>query len=128
MILAPPQIQAPQPLLLSSESKTGIKIPSGQIAGGAFTVASGETKDLNINFDTCASIVVQGNGQFRLKPVLHAGEVALTRRFRSMAVLVDKATNAAIVGGKGDRGPGAEGRQRRGPRDHAGNTGQHGRV
>ena len=86
-------------LLLSSESKTGIKIPSGQIAGGSFTVASGETKDLNINFDTCASIVVQGNGQFRLKPVLHAGEVALTA-VSINGRLVDKATNAAIVGGK----------------------------
>lgn len=99
IILAPPQTQAPQPLLLSSESKTGIKIPSGQIAGGSFTVASGETKDLNIKFDTCASIVVQGNGQFRLKPVVHAGEVALTA-VSINGRLVDKATNAAIVGGK----------------------------
>src|SRR5215471_8431096 len=36
----------PHPLLLSSESQTGIKIPSGQIAGGGFTVAAGQTKDL----------------------------------------------------------------------------------
>ncbi len=90
---------APQTLQLSSESKTGIKIPSGQIAGGKFTIASGETKDLNIIFDTCASIVVQSNGQFRLKPVLHAGEVALT----SVSIngkLLDKVTNLPIVGGK----------------------------
>src|SRR5579864_6234616 len=66
-----------QPLLLSSQSKTGIKIPPGQIAGGQFMVAAGETKDLNIDFNACASIVAQGNGQFRLKPVLHAGEVSL---------------------------------------------------
>jgi hypothetical protein len=65
-------------LLLSSESKTGIKIPSGQIAGGAFTIAAGETRDLNIDFNTCESIVKQGNGQYRLKPVLHAGEVSTT--------------------------------------------------
>jgi len=65
-------------LLLSSESKTGLKIPSGQIAGGNFTVAAGQTKDLNIDFNTCASIVTQGNGKFRLKPVLHAGEVSTT--------------------------------------------------
>lgn len=62
-------------LQLSSESQTGIKIPSGQIAGGAFTIAAGQTKDLDIDFDACASIVQQG-GQFRLKPVLHAGEVS----------------------------------------------------
>src|SRR5215469_12416353 len=67
----------PLPLNLSSESQTGIKIPSGQLAGGQFTIAAGQTKDLNINFDACASIVSQGNGQYRLKPVLHAGEVTL---------------------------------------------------
>jgi len=99
IIFTPPQTQVPQALLLSSESQTGIKIPSGQIAGGNFTIGSGETKDLNINFDTCASIVVQGNGQFRLKPVLHAGEVALTA-VSINGKLVDKATNAPIVGGK----------------------------
>jgi Domain of unknown function (DUF4382) len=66
------------PLLLSSEAKTGLKIPSGQIASGNFTIAAGQTKDLDIDFNTCASIVQEGNGQFRLKPVLHAGEVSTT--------------------------------------------------
>lgn len=66
------------PLLLSSESKTGLKVPSGQIAGGAFTIEEGRTEDLDIDFDTCASIVQESNGQFRLKPVLHAGEVSTT--------------------------------------------------
>jgi Domain of unknown function (DUF4382) len=65
-------------LLLSSESKTGLKIPSGQIASGNFTIAAGQSKDLDIDFNTCASIVQEGNGQYRLKPVLHAGEVSAT--------------------------------------------------
>ena len=65
-------------LQLSSESQTGIKIPSGQIASGAFTVGAGQTKDLDLDFITCQSIVRQGNGQYRLKPVLHAGEVSTT--------------------------------------------------
>ena len=63
-------------LLLSSEAKTGIKIPSGQIASGAFTISAGQTKDLDIDFSTCESILREGNGQYRLKPVLHAGEVS----------------------------------------------------
>ncbi len=67
---------SPHTLLLSSESKTGLKIPSGQIANGGFNVAAGQTKDLDIDFITCQSIVRQGNGQYRLKPVLHAGEVS----------------------------------------------------
>jgi hypothetical protein len=65
-------------LQLSSEAQTGIKIPSGQIASGGFNIAAGQTKDLDIDFSTCESIVEEGNGQFRLKPVLHAGEVSTT--------------------------------------------------
>ena len=90
----------PKILQLSSEAVTGIKIPAGQIAGGQFIVAAGQTKDLNIDFDACASIVVQGNGAYRLKPVLHAGEVSAT----SSAIngkLVDSVTKAAITGVKG---------------------------
>jgi hypothetical protein len=88
----------PQPLLLSSQSQTGLKIPSGQIAGGQFVVAAGQTKDLNIDFNACASIVAQGNGQFRLKPVLHAGEVALTASSINGRI-VDSSTEQPISGG-----------------------------
>jgi uncharacterized protein DUF4382 len=88
----------PHALLLSSESQTGIKIPSGQIAGGGFTVAAGQTKDLNVDFNACASIVALGNGQFRLKPVLHAGEVTLTSSSIS-GTAVDSVTKQAIAGG-----------------------------
>ena len=88
----------PQPLLLSSESQTGIKIPSGQIAGGQFTVAAGQTKDLNIDFNACESVVLQGNGQFRLEPVLHGGEVALTSTSINGKIM-DSATSQPIAGG-----------------------------
>jgi hypothetical protein len=90
----------PLPLDISSESKTGIKIPSGQIAGGQFTVAAGQTKDLNIDVDACASIVSEGKGKgrYRLKPVLHAGEVALT----SVSIngkVIDRTTGQPISAG-----------------------------
>jgi hypothetical protein len=84
---------------LSSESQTGIKIPSGQLAGGKFTINPGESRDLNIDFNACASIVVQGNGQYRPKPVLHAGEVSLNTTAISGKV-VDSVTKASISGGK----------------------------
>ena len=86
-----------KPLQLSSESKTGIKIPSGQIANGGFTVAAGQTKDLDVDFNTCISIVQEGNGQYRLKPVLHAGEVSTTSTSIN-GVVVDSATGKAIGG------------------------------
>lgn len=85
------------PLQLSSESKTGIKIPSGQIAGGNFTIAAGQTKDLDIDFSTCESIVQEGNGQYRLKPVLHAGEVSTTSTSINGKIL-DNATGNPVNG------------------------------
>lgn len=85
-------------LQLSSESKTGIKIPSGQIASGQFNIAAGQTKDLDIDFNTCVSIVQEGNGEFRLKPVLHAGEVTTTATSINGTVL-DSATGKPVNGG-----------------------------
>ncbi len=88
----------PQSLLLSSESQTGLKIPSGQIAGGQFVVAAGQTEDLDIDFNACASIVTEGNGQFRLKPVLHAGEVSLASSSIN-GTIVDSVSAQPVAGG-----------------------------
>lgn len=85
------------PLQLSSESKTGIKIPSGQIANGGFNISAGQTKDLDIDFNTCISIVQEGNGKYRLKPVLHAGEVTTTSSSINGTVL-DTSTGNPING------------------------------
>jgi hypothetical protein len=57
---------------LSSEAQTGIKIPSGQVIGGPIHVASGQSVDINIDFASDRSIVAEGNGQYRLDPVLVA--------------------------------------------------------
>ena len=85
------------PLLLSSEAKTGIKIPPGQIAGGQISISAGQTKDLNIDFNTCASILQEGNGQYRLKPVLTAGVVSST----------SASMNGKVVDANGNAVPGA---------------------
>ena len=66
-----------QMLLLSSQAQTGIKIPPGQIEGGGLTVTADQVVDLNIDFDACSSIVLLGNGGYRLKPTLRAGEVSI---------------------------------------------------
>ncbi len=65
-------------LLLNSQDLNGIKIPPGRIVGGAISLAAGQTADINIEFNACDSIILQGNGQFRLKPALTAGEVSVT--------------------------------------------------
>lgn len=84
-------------LTLTSQVQSGLKIPPGQIAGGNFTIAAGETKDLDIDFNACASIVATGSGQFILKPVLHAGEVGLSSAING--TVVDSTTSSPIVGG-----------------------------
>jgi hypothetical protein len=89
----------PRRLNLSSEATTGIKIPSGQIAGGRFTIGANETKDLNIDFNACASIVVQPNGQYRLKPVLRGGEASLQNSTAISGTVVDAATTQPITTG-----------------------------
>jgi len=66
-------------LNLSSQAQTGLKIPPGQIAGGGLTVEAGQVVDLAIDFDACSSIVLQGDGEYRLKPTLRAGEISIIK-------------------------------------------------
>jgi len=96
VVLASDTSHTPQALQLSSQDQSGIKIPSGQIAGGGFTIVAGQTKDLDVHFDACASVVMQGNNKFRMKPVLLASEVSLQNNLIS-GTLVDK-NGAALVG------------------------------
>ena len=46
-------------LTLSSQDETGLKIPPGQIMGGPIQVSAGQSVDLNIDFNACASILLQ---------------------------------------------------------------------
>ncbi len=84
-------------LQLSSQANTGLKIPPGQIIGGPLQVTAGQSVDLNIDFDACHSIVPEGNGKFRLKPTLTAGQVSANNTGISGKV-VDSITNAPIAG------------------------------
>ncbi|HEV2382648.1 MAG TPA: DUF4382 domain-containing protein [Terriglobia bacterium] len=83
-------------LQLSSEAQTGIKIPAGQMMGGGLNLMAGQSADLNIDFSTCESIVQEGNGKFRLKPVLHAGEVSLNTNSISGTV-INASTKAPVA-------------------------------
>jgi hypothetical protein len=82
---------------LSSQANTGLKIPPGQIVGGPLQVTAGQSVDLNIDFNACASIVQEGNGKFRLKPTLTAGQVSANNTGISGKV-VDSVTKAPIAG------------------------------
>jgi hypothetical protein len=84
-------------LELSSQANTGLKIPPGQIVGGPLQVTAGQSVDLNIDFNACASIVREGNGKFRLKPTLTAGQVSANNSGITGKV-VDSGTGAPISG------------------------------
>src|SRR5882762_714590 len=84
-------------LNLSSEANTGLKIPPGQIMGGPIHVAAGQSVDLNIDFNTCASILLEGNGDFRLKPALTAGVVSPNKTGIS-GQIVDSVSSQPIAG------------------------------
>src|SRR5215470_3099292 len=84
-------------LELSSQANTGLKIPPGQIAGGPIQVSAGQSVDLNIDFNACASIVQEGNGKMRLKPTLTAGQVSPNNSGIG-GQIVDSVTKAPIAG------------------------------
>jgi len=88
-------------LQLSSQANTGLKIPPGQIVGGPISVGAGQSVDLNIDFNTCASILQEGNGQYRLKPALTAGQVS-TNSTGISGKIIDATTSAPVdVGSTG---------------------------
>ena len=84
-------------LQLSSQDNTGLKIPPGQILGGPIQVMAGQSVDLNIDFNACASIVLEGNGTYRLKPTLTAGQVSADNSGIG-GLVVDSLTKAPIAG------------------------------
>lgn len=86
-------------LQLSSEANTGLKIPPGQVVGGPIHVAAGQTVDLNVDFNACASVVQEGNGSFRLKPALTAGVVS-TNTTGIKGQVIDSVTMQPIAGAK----------------------------
>jgi hypothetical protein len=71
--------EALQPIELTSQAQSGLKVPPGRIAGGRLMLEEGQPGDIDINFDACRSVVRDGSGDFRLLPTLHAGEVSLSQ-------------------------------------------------
>lgn len=82
-----------QEINLASEAQTGLKVPPGQMMGGPLHVAAGQSVDLNIDFDACASITPS----FTLKPALTAGVVSPNMTGIS-GQIVDSVTSAPVVG------------------------------
>jgi hypothetical protein len=84
---------------LSSQANTGLKIPPGQVVGGPIRVTEGSNVDLNIDFNTCASIVPMPGNRYRLRPTLTAGQVSTTASSAIGGQIVDAGTMNPIAGG-----------------------------
>jgi len=84
-------------LQLSSQANTGLKIPPGQVVGGPIHVAAGQSVDINVDFNACASIIQEGKGTFRLKPTLAAGVVS-TNTTGISGQVVDSVSSLPIAG------------------------------
>jgi Domain of unknown function (DUF4382) len=95
----------PVELQLPSEVQTGLKIPSTNIMSGGLTVTAGQSVDLDIDFQSCASIVAEGNGMYRLKPVLFAGEVPTDMNSISGQVVVGNSSGQPALNGSGQATP-----------------------
>jgi hypothetical protein len=87
----------PSELQLSSQANTGLKIPPGQVVGGPIHVTAGQSVDINVDFNACASIIQEGNGKFRLKPTLTAGVVS-TNTTGISGQVVDSVTTKPVAG------------------------------
>lgn len=85
-------------LQLSAETTSGIEIPVSQIANGSIGINAGEQPSIDLNFDTCSSIMLTADGGYKFKPVLHAGLVSATGGSISGTV-VSSATGEALQGG-----------------------------
>lgn len=85
-------------LSLPSEANTGIKIPPGQLAGGALTIVAGKGLDLDIDFNACTSVVHAGHsGKFILKPTLRAGELGVNPLIAGEVVVGSVSGTSVIV-------------------------------
>jgi hypothetical protein len=79
LTLASDPLNTPLHLAVGTATTQGIAIPPERIGSGGFTVTLTQAQTLNLNFDSCASVVALSGNSFRFKPVLLAGEATSPR-------------------------------------------------
>jgi hypothetical protein len=93
---------------LPSETKTGIKIPPGQLDDGGLTVTAGKGLDIDIDFNACTSVVMAGHsGKFILKPTLRAAELGTNPLIAGTVVVGTVSGTSVTVPGSSVRVPNA---------------------
>jgi hypothetical protein len=85
-------------LQLGSAATNGIAIGARQIANASIGLNDGDQPSLDIDFDTCSSILQTANGGYMFNPTVHVGEIPSTGGSISGTV-VSSATGQALKGG-----------------------------
>jgi hypothetical protein len=86
-------------LQLAPATAHGIQISQGQIANASLAVDSGQTPAIDVDFDTCSSVLTTANGGYEFNPVVHAGLVPSTGGSISGTVVSSK-TGQPLNGGQ----------------------------
>lgn len=97
VILSGDATNTPHDLQVGTETTQGIAIGTGQISGGSFS-PTGQAQVLNLAFNSCASVIALSSTQFRLKPVVMAGDA--TGAPSVSGQLVDSATMQPVPSGQ----------------------------
>jgi Domain of unknown function (DUF4382) len=86
-------------LQLAPATAQGIKISSGQIANAGLALNANETPSIDVDFDTCSSILTTANGGYEFNPAVHAGLVPSNGGSISGSVVSSK-TGKPLQGGQ----------------------------
>lgn len=86
-------------LEISDEATSGILIPPTQIVGAGVTTLANQIKNLDLNFLVCESIVRDEQGNYRLRPVVNAGDAGFSSSSQSLrGKVLDGVTGQPVKG------------------------------
>lgn len=85
-------------LQLPAASAKGFRLSTTQIVNGSLTMNASEQPAVDLNFDTCSSILATADGGYEFNPVVHAGMIPTTGGSIS-GMVVSSATGHPLQGG-----------------------------
>lgn len=86
-------------LQLAPATAQGIEISTGQIANAGLALNAKESPSIDVDFDTCSSILTTASGGYEFNPAVHAGLVPASGGSISGTVVSSK-TGQALQGGE----------------------------
>jgi hypothetical protein len=85
-------------LQLAAATANGIEIPTSEISNASVSLEAGAQPSLDVDFDTCSSILLTSDGGYEFNPAIHVGLIPSSGGSISGTV-VSSATGQALHGG-----------------------------